>query len=613
MPADVALDPENRRLYTEILRPPAGYELELALATTYSLDFETALVIPATMALHAAESRAETLDSPIALLEGLERMSERLVIFCETGRIHGVPKGVNRLCGLLEHMIVETEAPRGGAFHPKLWVMRFAGQGDLPPMVRLALLSRNLTTDASWDLALMLDGELGEEHPPENAPLSRLLDALPDLARPHPAPAKAGDIARSLAADVARTGWRLPDGYNDISFAVNGLDAAVWSPAAEPVMAVISPFCDADTLCHLVPSWVRQAHLVGRAEELAGIDGGTLGRFTSVKVLDDLIETEEVEEALETRRADPPARGLHAKAVISQRYSTVSVTVGSGNATGPAMRRGSNVEVFATLKGHAGRVGSVEDQLARMAPFLRDHDPSLPIDAPENAEAEKRLEEARRALSRWPLVLACRRDGQEQVSLTLRAEPSSVPVGPVDVEIWPAVLGGNRAVNANAVLTGAEVDLGQVALRDVTRWLGIRLSDRDSGLTQVFSLGARLEGLPEGRNAEILRAFIDNRDAFYRYLRFLLEGADLQGVLTQDKSGQDHWDGADFLSGDGPILERMVAALTRDQNRIDEIARLIERLQPSPGEEDGPVPSDFLELWGAFDAVRRDMKGAAGD
>lgn len=59
MPSDSPLDPENRALYGEILRAPTGYEVDMALATTYSLDFETALVIPATMAFRcpSVESR----------------------------------------------------------------------------------------------------------------------------------------------------------------------------------------------------------------------------------------------------------------------------------------------------------------------------------------------------------------------------------------------------------------------------------------------------------------------------------------------------------------------------------------------------------------------------
>jgi hypothetical protein len=92
MPPETALDPQNRALYGDILRPPPGYGFDCAVATTYTLDFETALVIPATLAFHAAENRKETLDSPLALLEGLERLAGRIAIYCEAGRIQGAPR-----------------------------------------------------------------------------------------------------------------------------------------------------------------------------------------------------------------------------------------------------------------------------------------------------------------------------------------------------------------------------------------------------------------------------------------------------------------------------------------------------------------------------------------
>lgn len=98
MQADAALDPAQRALYAEILRAPAGFRLDAAVTTTYSLDFETALVIPAALAFHAAaEERRETLGTPLALLDGLERMARRIAIFCEASRIHGRPSGANRL------------------------------------------------------------------------------------------------------------------------------------------------------------------------------------------------------------------------------------------------------------------------------------------------------------------------------------------------------------------------------------------------------------------------------------------------------------------------------------------------------------------------------------
>lgn len=105
MPSDSPLDPENSALDGEILRALPEYEVDVALATTYSLDFETALVIPAKMAFQAAESRAQVLDTPLAPLDGLERLAERVAIFCEAGRIVAQPRAASRKCKIADNRL----------------------------------------------------------------------------------------------------------------------------------------------------------------------------------------------------------------------------------------------------------------------------------------------------------------------------------------------------------------------------------------------------------------------------------------------------------------------------------------------------------------------------
>ena len=73
------LDPENRLLYGDSLQAPPGYRFDAGVATTFSLDFETALAVPVSLALFAADNREEILQHPIALLEGAERISGRLL------------------------------------------------------------------------------------------------------------------------------------------------------------------------------------------------------------------------------------------------------------------------------------------------------------------------------------------------------------------------------------------------------------------------------------------------------------------------------------------------------------------------------------------------------
>jgi hypothetical protein len=50
------LEPGQRRLLTEALRPPDGYELDHAIATTFSLDLLALLITPLSFALFDWES-----------------------------------------------------------------------------------------------------------------------------------------------------------------------------------------------------------------------------------------------------------------------------------------------------------------------------------------------------------------------------------------------------------------------------------------------------------------------------------------------------------------------------------------------------------------------------
>lgn len=84
---------------------------------------------------------------------------------------------------------------------------------------------------------------------------------------------------------------------------------------------------------------------------------GCLERFEQVAVLDEMAVSEDGEED-----ALPNAiQGLHAKAFIAEVSWDTVLTVGSGNATRPALISGNNVELFASLNGKRSKVGSVDD------------------------------------------------------------------------------------------------------------------------------------------------------------------------------------------------------------------------------------------------------------
>ena len=178
------LEPGHRLLYLEELRPPEGYQLDRAIATTYSLDLLSLLMAPLSMVLYESQSKDEIIKDPLAALEAIKRSTGRIGLFCHKGRI-SVPKDQQLLYSYLEEAVVQVEPPgKEGVFHPKIWLIRFVAE-DQPVIYRFLCLSRNLTFDRSWDTALMLEGALGRSSKcfQPQPPLGDFIEALAGSGR----------------------------------------------------------------------------------------------------------------------------------------------------------------------------------------------------------------------------------------------------------------------------------------------------------------------------------------------------------------------------------------------------------------------------------------------
>jgi len=618
MPFKQSLDPENRVLYGESLRPPVGYKFDAAVATTFSFDFETALTVPVSLALFAAENRDEILLQPLALLEGAERIAGRLVIFTDADHLLGQGQAQSRLCSLLEKMIVEVGAPRKGAFHPKIWALRFSPLSDEDPArIRLLVMSRNLTRDRSWDISLRLDGVIGSRSRSANRPLVEFIKHLPDLATSNISES-AREVTLQIAESLRYIDWEVPYPFESVAFAVNGLGGKLWRPAPCAKLGVISPFCDDAALSMLseLPSAAKPV-FIGRSDELAVISTEVLNRFESIAVLDEMATSEDGEEV--------PAvafQGLHAKAFISEVGWKTTITIGSGNATRPALLSGANVELFATLVGKRSNVGSIgeilgADGFGRLTrPFVAGEIP--PVDA-ETCAAELYLREARRSLCRGSLRLRCEQIETDQTSdPRWRAwlEPiKMLPlIGVGALSVWPITRGEDHSRDIlDAVRQGNPVDLGTMPLIDLTRFLGCRMSDLGEKASELFSIGLVIDGLPAERHAAILRSFIASPDAFFRYLRLLLSDvADPFGaaVAARDTAGHGKWGSS---ADDAPLLEEMVRAFCRGGERLQSIEGLVRRLESEDGSGVNPIPEDFQILWESFRAALKKEGPGDGD
>jgi len=592
------LDPDSRTLYSNLLRPPPGYTFDGAVATTYSLDLSTLLTVPLYLVLfHGEQDRDALLRDPIALLEALRRTAARIRVFCQQGLISAPGKG-RTLFALLEPVVKEAVAPNGGAFHPKLWLLRFlAADPEEPPLLRLAVLSRNLTADRSWDLALVLEGHPGGRRRAENADLAKLVEFLYQASEEQVA-------IPDLVDELRRTRWELPPGYEELRFHVLGLRRRAWRPAPSDRLAVISPFCSEEALAQLASTTREPAALISRPEELLKLSPEAWSAFGRTLVLAEQAETEDGEEA---PGEVEHLRGLHAKAYIAKKGWNTHLYVGSANATNAALRHGQSVEVLAELVGRASQVGSIDRLLGQdgLGAVLEDFEaPAEPVAMdPALEAAELALESARRALAAAGLRLSCEGDADAwHVTLT-PASPVRLE-GIASIRTWLVTQPAEWAVDAEPLAHAAPIGLPPASLASISSFAAFEITASAAPRKIRFVLNLPIVGVPAARDAAVLRSVIQDRNAFLRYLMLLLSG------LGESMLGSGGADGQAIGRGWGsglpdedssPLLEDLTRALCRDPSRLRSIQRLVKDLKGQ--DQHDVVPEAFLELWDVFEAV----------
>ena len=593
------LAPDTRSLYTDAVSPPSGYVFDQAIATTYSLDPETLLLLSTHLSL-ARHPYADRPD-PIELLESLRRLSDCLSVYVDRDSIK-TPSRDSVLYGLLEPMIVQVKAPRGGVFHPKIWVLRFVEpDSDDPPLIRLLVLSRNITYERSWDIALRLEGRPGRRFIAANRPLGEFLCSLPELAAGRVSLSKRRQAAM-LAEEVRKTVWELPDGFEKVSFHITGTTNRSWMLPRSKRMAVISPFLTDDALLWLSGMTEDLVAVVSRPEELECLTPDTLELSEKYFTLDEAAETEEGE--------DPSNRdtlGLHAKAYVVEKGWNTRLYIGSANATGAALLRRSNTEILVELVGKRSRVGSIETLLGEkgLGPVLSEYVPSQepPTTEEEKDRARKALEAAKDSLSEAALKVVCEVE-EDAWRLTLESSSRVTLSGISRLRAWPITVTEQRASDAYGLSDSRAAALGKFATESVTGLIAFELVTEIKEISFRMVLNLPVVGLPENRDDAIFRFILNNQEGFLRYVLLLLgeytDGFGGGRNIFSLKNGTDS--AASGFAGDVAVLEELVRAFSRDADKLKDVAAVVDRLmrdQTMPS----AVPPEFLRLWAVFEAA----------
>jgi hypothetical protein len=621
------LEPQNRGALLEALRPPEGFVVDRALATTFTLDLTALLTAPLAFSFYdgllgreETKAGADAVESlnPYALLKAVRGHAERLTVFCQATRIAAPPK-YRRLLGYLEGSVVQVQARADeGVFHPKVWVLRFTREGDAGVRYRMLCLSRNLTFDRSWDTMLVLDGDYtGRTNAFRgNHPLGDFVAALPDLA------ITAMDAGRratvlEIADELRRVKFELPENIETLRFHPLGIDGHGGWPFETRIerLLVVSPFVTEGALRKL--SGRRRGDvLISRPEELEAIPAAVLEGFDGgLHVLSSAAELENdaPESSDHLVDAHSVASGLHAKVYVADDGWNAHIWTGSANATTAAFER--NVEflvqltgkkrffgVDAMLEGRDGK-GGLRPLLATFTP------PPEPKELPETERwLEKRLQALRTALGRghWTAVAGPEENERFPFALELGGR-LDLPEG-VTVRCRPITLSGIYAQDLVTPLSARVADFGPISFEALTSFIAftVKASEGEATLEDTFVLNVALEGAPENRGARILQALLDDPSKVLLFLQILLASHPMDALETIDTLDEMAAGGeseAAWRREAAPLFESLLTALDRDPGRIDELDRTVRDLECT---EEGRrvLPEGLTELLEPIRAAR---------
>lgn len=596
------LEPETRHLLTDALRPPDGFGVEMAVATTYTLDLTSVLLAPLAMAAydqrHAAEFDGAS--TPLALLESIRRHAEHTTVLCQAAGIH-VPPAYPKLAAFAEGCVAEIAPPPGRTFHPKIWLLRFA-DSEGRRLHRFACLSRNLTGDRSWDTVLICDEDAEATHTLDPTPISTFITELLDLTvRP------LAQVRREQVLDLCDTlrsaTLALPSPFTAGRALPLGTPSGGTWPLPDLVdrLAVVSPFLDAGTVARL-PRSSDQPIVLSRPDTFDRLGSRALGDM-ELRVLQPLADAASPEDAEQAVAGSDLTRGLHAKVFAWEVAGSAHLLTGSANCTGAAF--GGNIELSVLLSGLPASCGVkalLGDESTGFLRLTQLHQPSQAEPQPDPVYRAERLIGAWHAqLSQCsPQLVVTEGEGGFELGLNIMLpdDPDGL-IGRTSVR--PV---GTRSTPSRP-LAGSPV-WRNLSLAGLTPYLAVSTEVDIEGetVTRDCVIVCEVVDAPEDRLTRLLRELLAKQEDVLRYLALLLGDPtvdDFRDRLLSDAADEEDPEkkagqGSGFSFDDLVLLEPLVRAAARGDDALLRAHRLLEDLR----DPDGDLPqlsAEFLDLW----------------
>lgn len=594
------LKPSNDRLdYSNLLTPPAGYQTSFAVGTTYSLDLNTLIGI--SIALGLSESIDSQLkNNPIYLLEALKRTADKVMVFCEGGQIKA-PASPSPLHILLEKMVTEVKLKNKKSFHPKFWLVKYENnEGD--SLYRCIVLSRNLTFDRSWDVAVCIEGKYNTEGGQNNSntkskPIHDFLNALLKLAGKNDFTPDKRKLFKQLTTEIENVQFILNNQkIEDFEFCPVGI-SNYGSEVLDMFQTyhelfVISPFISNEIINQfnsLKLTNPQQNTLITRKSEIHKLKSSSTNNFDVYVLKDIIVDGEEVISEGEEESEDKSLQDIHAKVYCKTKYSNTELSLGSLNATSSAFY--GNIEFM--IKLYAKRRYINVEQLAKDLfgenvkenPFEKIEIIDGEPEEPESKDLEKVIKEICR-LKSYAKVIE-NENNKYSIELTFEdlIENENIKISPLF----------SQKQIANITATVRFENLGILQLSE---FYLVEVSDGDAVLRRIIKINT--DNIPNQRESAIVNEIIKDKNGFIQYISFLLGDDYLLAFLENNQQLKEN-----ILFGTGDtipaIYEKMLKTAANSPQKLQDIKKLMDLIT-----SEEIIPEDFKEIYDVFEkAVRK--------
>ena len=585
---------DDRLDYGKLLAQPAGFELEMAAGTTYSLDLE-ALTFAAMSMGFAEDADSLIKENEVYLLAALRKVASRTVLFHEAGHILvSSSKRNNRLFPLLEEMVVPVALGSNGnypAFHPKMWLLAFKKKDGGEMCYRFIVMSRNLTFDRSWDIAVALEGsERKEDEQLDNKsePICNLLKFLKRKTEN----SNHKNIIDNLIQKVRQVNFSvcspvvdfeiLPLGIGENACKIN---EDIW--LGEKVrkgfneLVIVSPFLSKDIIerfCERTVLKNNRRTLITRRSSLTELDQKCMEQGNGFEVFclkDTVVDGEDFisDDNLLKQRQD-----IHAKIFSVTKWNATWLYMGSMNATNAAFNRNVELDIMLKLNGKYNSSALMGELLAPgegSPECLFEKIDALPQNSDDLGNKDK-LTKLLKDFCRAD-VTATVANGSNEGYYTV-----TVSIGSYNGKFNDISLNPITVENISVKVYSGSLCFHNIELKNLTEFYRVSISDSEgNNLSRIVKIPTAV--IPEGRDSAIYGEIINSPSKLYEYAAFLLSNNKLQSLIDASSASSCKGSGSSKAVLHTAIYESMLEAAVRNGEELKEIEEMIKMIPDSNG------------------------------